>query len=67
MRKVTKSKTLSIIRQKNLTAIIFRKDIEMRFYTNYIKIGERYVANRVYNKYVGYIRTVKASCDLVIS
>ena len=39
----------------------------MRFYINYIKAGERYVANRIYNKYAGCIRTTKASCDLVIS
>ena len=67
MRKVTKSKTSSITRRKNLVIIILREGVEIRPYTNYIKAGERYVANRVYNKYAGYIRTIKALCDLVIS
>ena len=67
MRKVTKSKTSSITRRKNLVAIILREGVEMRPCTNCIKAGERYVANRAYNKYAGYIRTAKASCDLIVS
>ena len=39
----------------------------MRPCTNCIQAGERYVADRAYDKYAGYIRTAKASCDLVIS
>ena len=67
IRKVIKSKILNIIRRKNLAATIFREGVEMRFYTNYIKAGERYITNRVYNKYASCIRIAKASCDLVIS
>ena len=67
MRKVTKSKTSSITRRKNLVATIFREGVKIRPCTNYIKVGERYVADRIYNKYTGCIRTTKASCDLIIS
>ena len=67
MRKVIKSKTSSTTRRKNLVATIFREGVEMRPYTNYIKAGERCVADRAYNKYADCIRTAKASCDLVVS
>ena len=67
MRKVTKSKTSSTARRKNLVAIIFREGVEMRPCTNCIQAGERYVANRAYDKCAGCVRTAKASCDLVIS
>ena len=67
MRKVTKSKSLNIICRKRLVKSIFRENIEMRFYTNYIKAGERYIADRNYNKYAGYIRNTKLLCNLVIS
>ena len=67
MRKVTKSKTSSTARRKNLVATILREGVEMRPYTNCIKAGERYMANRAYNKCVRCVRTAKASCDLVIS
>ena len=39
----------------------------MRPCTNCIKAGERYIANRAYNKCAGCVRTAKASCDLVVS
>ena len=64
---MTKSKTSNTARRKNLVTIILRENIEIRPCTNYIKAGERCVANRTYNKYVGCIRTAKASCDLVVS
>ena len=47
--------------------IIFREGIEMRLYTNYIKVGERYIVNRIYNKCVNYIRIIKVSYNLIIS
>ena len=67
MRKVTKFKTSSTARRKNLVTIIFREGVEMRPCINYIKTGEYYVANRIYNKYVSCIRTVKALYDLIVS
>ena len=67
MRKVTKSKTSSTARRKNLVATILREGVEMRPCTNYIKAGERCVADRAYNKCAGCVRTAKASCDLVVS
>ena len=67
MRKVTKSKTSSITRRKNLVAIILRENVEMRPCTNCIQAGERYVADRAHDKCVGCVRTTKASCDLVVS
>ena len=67
MRKITKSKSLNTARRKRLIKSIFRENIEMRFYTNYIKTGKRYIADRNYNKYTGYIRNTKSSCNLVIS
>ena len=48
-------------------ATILREGVEMRPYTNYIKAGERCVADRTYNKCAGCVRTTKASCDLVVS
>ena len=50
-----------------MAATIFRKGIEIRPCTNCIKVGKRYMADRIYNKYAGCIRITKASCDLVIS
>ena len=67
MRKVTKSKTSSITRRKNLVATIFREGVEIRPYINCIQTGERYVANRAHDKCVGCVRITKASCDLVVS
>ena len=67
MRKVTKSKTSSTARRKNLITTILREGVEIRPYTNCIKTGERYVADRTYNKCVSCIRTTKVSYDLVIS
>ena len=67
IRKVTKSKSLNTARRKKLIKFIFRKNIEIRFYTNYIKTGERYIADRNYNKYTGYIRNTKPLCNLIIS
>ena len=66
MRKVTKSKTSSTARRKNLVATIFREGVEMRPCTNCIQAGERCVANRAHDKYAEYVRTTKASCDLVV-
>ena len=45
IRKVTKSKSLNIICRKRLVKFIFRENTEIRFYTNYIKTGERYIAD----------------------
>ena len=67
MRKVTKSKSSSIVRRKKLIKFIFRKGIEMRPYTNCIKSGKRYVTDRNYDKYIRCIRGAKSSCNLVIS
>ena len=50
-----------------MVVTIFRESVEMRPCTNCIKAGERYVADRAYNKYAGCVRTAKASCDLVVS
>ena len=66
MRKVTKSKSLNIIRRKRLVKSIFREDIEMRPYTNYIKTGKRYITDRNHDKYTKYIRNTKLSYNLVI-
>ena len=67
MRKVTKFKSLNIICRKRLVKFIFRENIKIRFYTNYIKAGKRYIADRNYNKYARYVRNTKSSCNLVIS
>ena len=67
IRKITKFKSLNTARRKRLVKSIFRENIEIRPYTNYIKTGERYIADRNYNKYTGYIRNTKSSCNLVIS
>ena len=55
MRKVIKSKISNTVRRRNLVTIILRKEVEMRPYTNYIKIGERCIADCVYNKYTNYV------------
>ena len=67
MRKVTKFKSLSIIRRKKLVKFIFRENTEMRPYTNYIKTGERYITDRNHDKCAGCIRNIKSSYNLVIS
>ena len=67
IRKVIKSKSLNIARRKKLVKSIFRENIEIRPYTNYIKAGKRYITDRNYNKYTGYIRNTKLSYNLVIS
>ena len=64
---MTKSKTSSITRRKNLVIIILREGVEIRPCTNCIQAGERYVANRAHDKYVRCVRTTKVSCDLVVS
>ena len=66
IRKITKSKSLNIVCRKRLVKSIFRENIEIRLYTNYIKAGKRYIANRNYNKYTRYIRNTKSSYNLVI-
>ena len=67
MRKVIKLKTTSTIHRKNLIAIILRKKIEIRFYTNYIRIKKRYIADYLYNKYTNYVKNTKTSYNLIIS
>ena len=65
--KITKSKSLNTVRRKRLVKFIFRENIEMRPCTNYIKTGERYIADRNHDKYIRYIRNIKSSYNLVIS
>ena len=67
MRKVTKFKSLNTARRKRLIKFIFCKNIEIRFYTNYIKTRKQYITDRNYNKYTKYIRNTKLLCNLVIS
>ena len=67
MRKVIKSKSLNITRRKRLVKFIFRENIEIRFYTNYIKAGKQYITDRNYDKYIKYIRNTKPLCNLIIS
>ena len=50
MRKIIKFKSLNTVRRKRLIKFIFRKNIEIRFCTNYIKAGKRYITDRNYNK-----------------
>ena len=38
----------------------------MRFNTNYIKTGKRYIVDRIYNKYTNYVKNVKTSYNLII-
>ena len=67
MRKVTKFKSLNTARRKRLIKFIFRENIKIRPCSNYIKTGERYIADRNHDKYTKYIRNTKLSCNLVIS
>ena len=67
MRKVTKSKISSTVCRRNLVTTILRKEVEIRPYINCIKIGERYIADRVYNKYANYVKNTKTSYNLIIS
>ena len=67
IRKITKFKSLNTVCCKKLIKFIFRENIEIRPCTNYIKTGKRYITDRNYDKYTGYIRNTKLSCNLVIS
>ena len=67
MRKVIKSKIFGTARRRNLVTAILRKGIEIRPYTNYIKTEERYIADRIYNKYTNYVKSTKMSYNLIIS
>ena len=65
-RKVIKLKTINTARRRNLIATILRKGIEMRSYTNYIRIKKRYIVDCLYDKYTNYVKNTKTSYNLVI-
>ena len=66
MRKVSKSKPNNILRQRNFIKVIKRINIEIRFYTKYIKVGETCVVNREFDLYARYLKNTRKLCDLVV-
>ena len=67
MRRVFKFKPNSTLRRRNFIKIVKRIGIEIRFYTEYIKTNETYVASRKSDSYTRYLENTRKSYDLVVS